>query len=244
MFKEKYKEKPCAIRDRLLLFPLIISLSLSLLPLYSSQTHSFSSALFMASSYGGRLDTSTNLHQITTAGSSFTFPTHSFMNTSFTGLLNSSSLDDDEQLKVAAVNSADETTRRGGLSLSDRIAERTGSGVPKFKSISPPSLPLSPPPFSPSSYFAIPPGLSPAELLDSPVLLSSSNVCIHLFVVVYFYVLSCSVWMMEMKANFLNFFHFHVTRLGFLESQTLITFLYSSHCLIKFREWKRKSGLD
>ncbi|GMP48980.1 hypothetical protein CsSME_00016135 [Camellia sinensis var. sinensis] len=60
--------------------------------------------------------------------------------------------------------------------LSDRITERTGSGVPKFKSIPPPSLPLSPPPVSPSSYFAIPAGLSPAELLDSPVLLSSSNI--------------------------------------------------------------------
>ncbi|KAJ1262354.1 hypothetical protein BS78_09G100800 [Paspalum vaginatum] len=47
-------------------------------------------------------------------------------------------------------------------------------GVPKFKSAQPPSLPLSPPPMSPSSYFAIPAGLSPAELLDSPVLLHSS----------------------------------------------------------------------
>ncbi|KAL0370715.1 UNVERIFIED_CONTAM: WRKY transcription factor WRKY24 [Sesamum angustifolium] len=62
--------------------------------------------------------------------------------------------------------------------LGDRIAERTGSGVPKFKSLPPPSLPLSPPSavFSPSSFFAIPHGLSPAELLDSPVLLSSSNI--------------------------------------------------------------------
>jgi WRKY transcription factor 33 len=63
---------------------------------------------------------------------------------------------------------------RGGLS--ERIADRNGSGVPKFKSITPPSLPLSPPPVSPSSYFAIPPGLSPAELLDSPVLFSSSDI--------------------------------------------------------------------
>jgi WRKY transcription factor 33 len=50
-------------------------------------------------------------------------------------------------------------------------------GVPKFKSAQPPSLPISPPPMSPSSYFAIPAGLSPAELLDSPVLLNSySNI--------------------------------------------------------------------
>nr|WCL15189.1 WRKY14542 [Atractylodes chinensis] len=65
-------------------------------------------------------------------------------------------------------------TRTGGLAA--RIAERVGSGVPKFKSIPPPSLPISPPPVSPSSYFSIPAGLSPAELLDSPVLLSSSNI--------------------------------------------------------------------
>lgn len=92
------------------------------------------------------------------AASSFSFPTSSsFMNTSFTDLL-----------------ASDDYPTKG---LADRIAERTGSGVPKFKSLPPPSLPLSPPPFSPSSYFAIPPGLSPTELLDSPVLLSSSNVC-------------------------------------------------------------------
>ncbi|KDP22813.1 hypothetical protein JCGZ_00400 [Jatropha curcas] len=51
-----------------------------------------------------------------------------------------------------------------------------GIEIPKFKSFPPPSLPLSPPPPSPSSYFAIPPGLSPTELLDSPVLFSASNV--------------------------------------------------------------------
>nr|GMD15743.1 WRKY transcription factor WRKY24-like [Ipomoea batatas] len=47
--------------------------------------------------------------------------------------------------------------------LGDRIAERTGSGVPKFKSLPPPSLPLSSPAVSPSSYFAFPPGLSPVS---------------------------------------------------------------------------------
>nr|WCL15193.1 WRKY4180 [Atractylodes chinensis] len=49
------------------------------------------------------------------------------------------------------------------------------AGVSKFKSIPPPSLPISPPAFSPSSYFSIPGGLSPADFLDSPVLLSSSH---------------------------------------------------------------------
>ncbi|XP_041994667.1 probable WRKY transcription factor 26 [Salvia splendens] len=61
--------------------------------------------------------------------------------------------------------------------LGDRIAERTGSGVPKFKSLPPPSLPITPLSVaSPSSWFAIPPGLSPAELLDSPILLPASNI--------------------------------------------------------------------
>ncbi|KAI3857467.1 hypothetical protein MKX03_015390 [Papaver bracteatum] len=59
---------------------------------------------------------------------------------------------------------------RGSGGYADGIG--SGGGVPKFKSTPPPSLPISPP----SSYFSIPPGLSPAELLDSPVLLSSSNI--------------------------------------------------------------------
>jgi WRKY transcription factor 33 len=80
------------------------------------------------------------------------------MTTSFTQLLSSPPISNyDDQ-------------RRG---LSDRIAEITTTGIPKFKSFPPPSLlPLSPP----SSYFAIPAGLSLAELLDSPVLLNTSNV--------------------------------------------------------------------
>ncbi|CAL1400428.1 unnamed protein product [Linum trigynum] len=45
-----------------------------------------------------------------------------------------------------------------------------GIEIPKFKSFPPPSLPL-----SPSSYFAFPPGLTPSDLLDSPVLFSSTN---------------------------------------------------------------------
>lgn len=107
----------------------------------------------------GSLETSPNSAPVSPA---FSFP-NSFMSGSFSDLLAS----DDISI-----------TRAGGggsRGLADRIAERTGSGVPKFKSIPPPSLPLSPPPVSPSSYFAIPAGLSPAELLDSPVLLASSN---------------------------------------------------------------------
>ncbi|KAJ7959905.1 WRKY transcription factor [Quillaja saponaria] len=109
----------------------------------------------------GSLDTSANSHP------SFTFSSHPFMTTSFSDLL-ASGFDDNLN---STNNSADK--QRG---LSDRIAERTGSGVPKFKSIPPPSLPISPPSVSLSSYFAIPAGLSPADLLDSPVLLNSSNI--------------------------------------------------------------------
>ncbi|KAL5580614.1 hypothetical protein UlMin_013056 [Ulmus minor] len=110
----------------------------------------------MASS-SGSLDTSANSHP------SFTFSAHPFMNSSFSDLLNSG---------IDEPNNG-ENGRRG---LSDRIAERSGWGVPKFKSLPPPSLPISPPAVSPSSYFAIPAGLSPAELLDSPVLLNCSNI--------------------------------------------------------------------
>nr|WGV38240.1 WRKY [Loropetalum chinense var. rubrum] len=108
----------------------------------------------------GSLDTSGNSHP------TFSFSTPFTMPTSFSDLLASGGGGDDN------------LTTTGGVSrgLSDRIADRTGYGVPKFKSIPPPSLPISPPSVSPSSYFAIPPGLSPAELLDSPVLLSTSNI--------------------------------------------------------------------
>lgn len=107
----------------------------------------------------GSLDTSVNSYN------NFTFSTHPFMNnnTSFSDLLASPPSTEDKQQQQPRIGSG---------------------GVPKFKSTPPPSLPLSPPPFSPSSYFAIPPGLSPAELLDSPVLLNSSHVSFFYF---YFY---------------------------------------------------------
>lgn len=126
----------------------------------------------MASS-SGNLDTLTNSHHHHPTNN-FTFSTHPFMTpTSFTDLLTSPTPADHAELH-SNNNTTTTTTTRG---LSDRIAERTGSGVPKFKSIQPPSLPIAPPSlFSPSSYFSIPAGLSPAELLDSPVLLNTSNI--------------------------------------------------------------------
>ncbi|KAK2969380.1 hypothetical protein RJ640_028769 [Escallonia rubra] len=125
----------------------------------------------------GSLDTSAN-----SASSPFSF-SNSFMTTSFSDLLTSGDAPTTATAAVGRGSLADRIAERTGSvhpavghgSLADRIAEKTGSGVPKFKSIHPPSLPLSPPDVSPSSYFAIPPGLSPAELLDSHVLLSSSH---------------------------------------------------------------------
>ncbi|PWZ16908.1 WRKY transcription factor WRKY24 [Zea mays] len=98
----------------------------------------------------------------------FTFTPPPFI-TSFTELLSGAAAD----MVGAAGADHQERSPRG---LFHRGATRgSGVGVPKFKSAQPPSLPISPPPMSPSSYFSIPPGLSPAELLDSPVLLHSSS---------------------------------------------------------------------
>ncbi|EOY34632.1 WRKY DNA-binding protein 33 isoform 2 [Theobroma cacao] len=125
----------------------------------------------MASSCSS-LDTSANSHP----QNAFSFAAHPFMTTSFSDLLASGGADDENPSATFDGGVDAKRGGGGGLSLSDRIAERTGSGVPKFKSLPPPSLPIFPPPVSPSSYFAIPAGLSPAELLDSPVLLNASNV--------------------------------------------------------------------
>ncbi|XP_023519407.1 WRKY transcription factor WRKY24-like [Cucurbita pepo subsp. pepo] len=119
-------------------------------PFLFTISSSSSSSPLMASS-SGSLDTSGNSHP------SFTFSSHPFMTTSYSDIL-ASGIDDPPSSAAPHGSLRSSTT-----------------GVPKFKSLPPPSLPLSPPPLSPSSFFAIPPGLSPAELLDSPVLLSASH---------------------------------------------------------------------
>nr|QFI57410.1 WRKY15 [Glycyrrhiza glabra] len=54
--------------------------------------------------------------------------------------------------------------------------QQVGLDVPKFKSVQPPSLPLSPSPISPSSYFtSFSSGFSPTEFFNSPLFLSSPN---------------------------------------------------------------------
>lgn len=112
-------------------------------------------------SSGGSLETSASTRAAAFAFSS-QFPT------SFTDLLNGPGDEEDE---------CRTRLRQAGRGFSDREpGGLAGGGVPKFKSVPPPSLPISPRLMSPSSYFALPAGLSPAELLDSPVLLPSSNV--------------------------------------------------------------------
>ncbi|KAJ6811516.1 WRKY transcription factor WRKY24 [Iris pallida] len=108
----------------------------------------------MASS-SGSLETSANSRPNRT-NSSFSFSSSSPFPTSFSELL-TDGVDD---------TSSDHEAAGSWISMS------RGVGIPKFKSLHPPSLPISPS----SSYFAIPAGLSPAELLDSPVLLSPFNI--------------------------------------------------------------------
>lgn len=102
-------------------------------------------------------------------GPTFSFSTHLLMSSSssssFTNLLSTNIKDMDSI----------------SWGLYDHGTDAIGIEIPKFKSFTPSSLPLSPPPVSPSTYLAIPPDLSPAELLDSPVLFSTSNVSYIMF---------------------------------------------------------------
>lgn len=93
---------------------------------------------------------------------------------------------------------------------SDQKTDRIGDELPKFKSLQPPSLPFSPAPVSPSSYFAISPGFSPTDFFSSPLFPSHFSVsyivihdiymyiCIFLYKIIdgfflfcYFYAESC-----------------------------------------------------
>lgn len=96
--------------------------------------------------------------------SNFSF-SNQFM-TSFTDLLsNNKNMDQENELRWG---------------LSDLKSDRNGNEIAKFKSLPPPSLPLSPPPLSPSSYLAFPTGLSPTEFLMSPLFGSNYNVSYEL----------------------------------------------------------------
>lgn len=94
------------------------------------------------------------------------FPFSNQFMTSFTDLLsNNKNMDQENELRWG---------------LSDLKSDRNGNEIPKFKSLPPPSLPLSPPPLSPSSYLAFPTGLSPTEFLMSPLFGSNYNVSYEL----------------------------------------------------------------
>lgn len=100
---------------------------------------------------------------------SFMSATTNTATSSFSDLLNSTVVvgEDDGAYKFFSSGNGG-----GGCVLAEKNGSSlSGGGLPKFKSTPPPSLL----PVSSQSYFSLPPGISPTELLDSPVLLSSSN---------------------------------------------------------------------
>ncbi|XP_042066921.1 probable WRKY transcription factor 33 isoform X2 [Salvia splendens] len=98
------------------------------------------------------------------------FSPSQFMSTSFTDLLSPNKQQEEEEEDVMS-----RPKSRFSWGMNSDILNKNIE-IPKYKSFPPSSLPLSPPPVSPSSYLSIPPSLSPSILLDSPVLFSSSNV--------------------------------------------------------------------
>ncbi|KAH6798278.1 WRKY DNA-binding protein 33 [Perilla frutescens var. hirtella] len=96
------------------------------------------------------------------------------MTTSFTDLLSPNKQEDDDEERETISSRFSWGLMNNSSSSSSSLNKNIE--IPKYKSFPPSSLPLSPPPLSPSSYLSIPPSLSPSILLDSPVLFSSSNV--------------------------------------------------------------------
>lgn len=127
----------------------------------------------MASS-GGSLSTSLNSY------SSYSFP-NQFMapSSSFTDLINGNTSTGSSSQGVMNNRSSNQDKPSFSWELHDQMTNKQVGGtpgeIPKFKSFPPTSLPLSPPPVSPSSFLAFPPSLSPSVLLDSPVLFSNPN---------------------------------------------------------------------
>lgn len=97
------------------------------------------------------------------------FSPSQFMSTSFNDLLSSHKQEDDQEEAMSQPKS------HFSWGINSELLNKNIE-IPKYKSFPPSSLPLSPPPLSPSSYLSIPPSLSPSLLLDSPVLFASSNV--------------------------------------------------------------------
>ncbi|XP_071910287.1 probable WRKY transcription factor 33 [Coffea arabica] len=125
----------------------------------------------MASS-GGSLNTSLNSY------SSYSFP-NQFMAPSFSDLINGNNTSTSGNDQGMMNNRSNQDKLPFSWELHDQMINKqagtTPAEIPKFKSFPPTSLPLSPPPVSPSSFLAFPPSLSPSVLLDSPVLFSNSS---------------------------------------------------------------------
>lgn len=109
------------------------------------------------------------------------FSSSQFMSTSFTDLLSPNpnpnpnpNLNKREDEKKEEGRSQPKSGFSWGMN--SQVEVNKNIEIPRYKSFPPSSLPLSPPPLSPSSYLSIPPSLSPSILLDSPVLFSTSNV--------------------------------------------------------------------
>lgn len=121
--------------------------------------------------------------------------------TSFTDLLESSGVDcyeDDEDLRVS------------GSIFCGYYQERTGSGLPKFKTAQPPPLPI-----SPSSH-----NFTFSDFLDSPLLLSSS----HVIKLPFFLIVSSIYCRNEKKQSFDLWLVFCLVYLQSLISPTTGTF--------------------
>ncbi|KAK7339989.1 hypothetical protein VNO77_20680 [Canavalia gladiata] len=91
------------------------------------------------------------------------------MRTSFTDLLSNNNNNSNSNMTM------DDLNNKWGTSQLNHHQVGGELDVPKFKSVQPPSLPLSPSPISPSSYLAFPSGFSPREFLNSPLFLPSPN---------------------------------------------------------------------
>jgi hypothetical protein len=84
-----------------------------------------------------------------------------------------------------------------------------GDYASKFRSLAP-SVPISPPPVSPSSFFAVTPGPNQADFLDSPIMLTSAVSPYCNLVLLYIQIYDVSI-------NNMNCFHplrhFHLLQL-------------------------------
>ncbi|KAL3536580.1 hypothetical protein ACH5RR_005041 [Cinchona calisaya] len=134
------------------------------------------------SSSGGSLNTTS----VDSYNTSYSFPNQFMMvpsfgngntNNTYHGMMNNnrSSTSSNQEDNKAAPSSLSWDFHDQMIINKQSFSTSTESEIPKFKSFPPASIPISPPPVSPSSFLAFPSTLSPSFLLDSPVLFSNSN---------------------------------------------------------------------